>query len=146
MDHAINKRAHFDYEILKKYEAGIVLHGHEVKAIKVGKMSLAGSHVIIRDEEAWLLNTNIQPYQEKNTSPDYDISRTRKLLLNKKELSHLSGKLKERGLTIIPLRCYSKGGRIKLEIALAQSRKKYDKREVIKKRDAEREMHRMKRN
>lgn len=141
---AKNKRATFDYTILERYEAGIELSGSEVKAIKAGKMNLSSAHVLIRDSEAWLLNAIIQPYQPQNMPKEYDMARTRKLLLHKEELSYLFGRSAEKGLTILPLRCYSKGGRVKLEIALAESRKKYDKREVIKKRDVDREMRRVK--
>lgn len=137
---ARNKRAYFDYEILEKYEAGIELHGFEVKAIRAGRMSLAAAHVVVRGGEAWLLNADIQPYQRANTPDGYEISRTRRLLLHKNELEYLMGKASEKGLTIVPLRCYSRGRTVKIEIGVAKSRKQYDKREVLKKRAAIRDM------
>ena len=139
-DLARNKRAYFDYEILEKYEAGIELFGFEVKAVRAGKMSLSAAHVIVRGGEAWLLNADIQPYQRANTPDSYEISRTRKLLLHKSQLNYLMGKAAEKGLTIVPLRCYSRGRTVKIEIGVARSRKQYDKREVLKKRAAIRDM------
>ncbi|MBI3638481.1 SsrA-binding protein SmpB [Candidatus Wolfebacteria bacterium] len=145
---AENKRARFDYEILETYEAGIELRGFEVKAIKSGKINIAGSYAIIRDNQVWLLNADIPPYQPINTPADYDSKRTRRLLLKKSEIRNLTGRIKEKGLTLVSLRVYTKsrsagsphGRRIKLEIGLAKSKKKADKREVIKKRDIEREI------
>mgnify|MGYP001602086390 CR=1 FL=1 len=139
---ATNKRVYFDYEILETYEAGIELLGFEVKSIKTGRINLAGTYVVIRDNQAWLLNADIPPYQPKNTPLDYDPKRTRRLLLQKSEIKNLIGRTQERGLTLIPLKVYTKGRqqRIKLEIGLAKSRKKRDKRELIKKRDIEREI------
>lgn len=140
---AENKRAYFDYDILETYEAGIVLFGYEVKSIKNGKINLSGAHVIIRDEEAWLLNADVPPYQPKNTPTDYDSKRTRRLLLNKKEIASLIGKTHEKGLTLVPLKAYIKGQKIKVEIGLARSKKKSDKREALKKKDIEKEMRRV---
>jgi len=139
---ATNKRAYFDYEILETYEAGIELKGFEVKAVKSGRINLAGSYVIIHNNQAWLLNTDIPPYQPKNTPADYDSKRTRRLLLNKSEIKSLIGRTQEKGLTLIPLKVYTKGkgGKIKVEIGLAKSRKKVDKRELIKKREDLREI------
>ena len=139
-DYTKNKRAYFDYEILQKYEAGIELHGYEVKSIKSGRASLRGAFVIIRAEETYLTNANITPYQAANMPKDYDPGRTRKLLLHKKEIKELIGKSAIKGLTLAPLRLYNKKGKIKLEFALVRGKKKYDKRESIKKRDTEREM------
>ena len=141
-DLAENKRARFDYEILETYEAGIELFGFEVKAVRAGRMNLTGSYVIIRGEEAYLLNTDLPPYQPINTPKDYDSKRTRKLLLKRKEIKELMGRVKESGLTILPLNVYTKGRFIKLKIGLGKSKKKHDKRETIKKRDIEREMRR----
>lgn len=140
--HAVNRRALFDYEILEKYEAGIELHGFEVKAIKTGHINLAGSYVIIKENEAWLLNATIPPYQPKNTPSDYNETRSRRLLLHKSEIKELIGKSAQRGLTLVPLRVYDKKSRIKLEFGVARPKKKYDKREVIKRREAEREIER----
>ncbi len=135
-----NKKAYFDYQILETYEAGIELLGLEVKSIKTGRINLAGSYVVIRDGQAWLLNADIPAYQPKNAPPDYDSKRTRRLLLKKSEIKNLIGRTQEKGLTLTPLKVYTKNHRIKLEIGLAKSRKKVDKRELIKKRDIEREI------
>lgn len=136
-----NKRAYFDYEILETYEAGIELLGFEVKSIKTGRINLAGSYVLINKNEAWLLNTDIPPYQPKNTPEDYNPKRTRRLLLRKIEIDNLIGKTHEKGLTLIPLKVYTKGrGIIKLEIGLGKSRKKKDKRDLLKKREDKKEM------
>ncbi len=137
-----NKRAYFDYQILETYEAGVELRGFEVKAIKTGRVNLAGSYVVIRNNQAWLLNADIPPYQPANTPPDYDSKRTRKLLLKKSEIKNLIGRVQEKGLTLMPLKVYTKNRKIKIEIGLAKSRKKMDKRELIKKRDIEREISR----
>jgi len=140
---AENRSAFQNYQILEKFEAGIVLNGQEVKSIKNGRASLKGSFVVMKGEEAFLLNANIPPYQPQNAPPNYDPQRSRKLLLHKKELKYLLGKSKEKGLTIIPLKLYIKKGKIKVEIALAKGKRKVDKREEIKKRDIEREIRRM---
>ncbi len=137
-----NKRAYFDYEFLEKFEAGMVLLGHEVKSIKSNKMSLAGAYVVSRGNEVYLINANIAPYQPKNTSKDYEPTRPRKLLLRKAEIQYLIGKSKERGLTLIPSRVYTKKGKIKLEFAIARGRKKFDKKELIKKRETEKDIKR----
>lgn len=143
MTYAENRRVYHDYEILETYEAGIVLEGHEVKAVKTGKISIAGSYVKILGGEAFLIGAIISPYQPKNTAKDYDPQRTRKLLLNKKEIAGLIGKSKEHGLTIIPLKVYDRKGKIKLEIGLAKAKKKHDKREVIKKKEERRKIERV---
>ena len=140
---AENRSAFQNYQILEKFEAGIVLNGQEVKSIKNGRASLKGSFVAMKGEEAFLLNANIPPYQPQNAPPNYDPQRSRKLLLHKKELKYLLGKSKEKGLTIIPLKLYIKKGKIKVEIALAKGKRKVDKREEIKKREIEREIKRM---
>lgn len=131
-----NKKAYFDYEILDRYEAGVELRGFEVKSAKNGRFNIAGSYVILRGGEAWLINSDIPPYQPKNTPPDYDSKRNRRLLLNRKEIKFLSGKLQEKGLTLLPLKIYIKNNLIKLELGLARHKKEYDKRETIKKREA----------
>jgi SsrA-binding protein len=137
-----NKRAHFDYEFLENFEAGMVLAGHEVKSIKSGKMSLAGSYVVLKGGEVYLINANIAPYQPKNAPKDYVPTRSRKLLLKKKEIQYLFGKSQERGLTLIPLRVYSNKGKIKLEFAVSRGRKKADKKDLIKKRETDKEIRR----
>ena len=140
--YAQNKKAAFDYEILEKFEAGIELKGHEVKAIKSGKVSLTGSYVKVLGNEIFLLGALVSPYQPNNVPKDYEEQRDRKLLLTKKEINYLIGKQKERGLTIVPIKLYNKGGKVKLEIGVARGKKKYDKREKIKKRDVERRLRR----
>jgi SsrA-binding protein len=137
---AKNKRAFFDYEIIEKYEAGIELLGFEVKSIKNGKMSLKGSFVILRGQEVYLLNATISPYQPKNTPKEYDPSRRRKLLLKKPEIKSLIGKSKRQGLTLVPLRVYNKGCKIKVGVGLARSKKKFQKRQKKKEKDIKREM------
>ena len=137
--YADNKKARFDYEVLESFEAGLVLNGQEVKSIRNGNIGLKGSYVIIREGEVYLIGANIPPYQPKNALPDYDPERLRKLLLNKKEIDYLVGKTKEKGLTLIPLKIYSKYAKIKLEFGIAKGKRKADKRETIKKRDTDRE-------
>lgn len=139
---ARNKRTNFDYEILQKYEAGIELFGFEVKSVRAGRLNLTGSYVIIKDMEAWLFNADLPAYQAMNTPLEYDPKRSRKLLLNKKEIRELITKTKESNLTVIPISCYTKGNLIKLSIGLAKPKKKADKRESIKKRETEREIRR----
>lgn len=137
---AVNRKARFDYHILETYEAGLSLLGHEVKAAKQGKLSLKGAYVIIRQEEAWLLNAHIAPYQPKNTPESYEPARTRRLLLHKKEIKSLIGRTKERGLTLVPLRAYTKQGKVKLAVGLARGKKNFDKREAIKKRESQKKI------
>ena len=135
-----NKKAHFDYEILESFEAGLELLGHEVKSLRSKRGSILGARVIVRGNEIYIVGMDIPPYQPKNTPANYDSGRTRRLLLRKKEISRLSGKGEERGLTIIPIQVYTKGHRVKIEIALARGKKKYEKREKIRTRDVEREV------
>lgn len=139
---ADNRSARYDYEILEKIEAGIALLGHEVRAVKIGKMSLLGSFISIRRGEAYLKNASIAPYQPHNTLDEYDERRSRKLLLQKKETERLLIKSQEKGISIIPLRVYDKNGMIKVEIAVGRGRKQRDKRENIKKRDMLRDVER----
>ena len=140
--YAENRKARFNYEFLEKYETGIELLGTEVKSVRGGTMSLEGAFVIIRGGEAFLINANIPPYQPKNTAKDYDPLRNRKLLLTKKELTVLAGSGKNKSLTIVPISVYNKGRKIKVEIALVKGKKKFDKRETLKKRDTDREIRR----
>lgn len=141
-DLSVNRRAYFDYEILQTYEAGIELFGFEVKAVKAGRMNLAGAFAVTRNNEAWLLNATIAPYQAKNTPTDYDPGRSRRLLLHKAQIKELIGAASQKGLTIVPLKVYTKRNRVKLLIGLARHKKKADKREVIKQREAAREIER----
>ncbi len=139
---AENRKAYFDYAVVQTYEAGLELFGFEVKAIKTGRVNLAGSYAVIRDGEAFLLNADIPPYQPKNTPADYDPKRSRRLLLRRGEIKELLGARTGQRLTIVPLKLYSKGGKIKLEIGLARHKKKADKRETIKERETTRELSR----
>jgi SsrA-binding protein len=139
---SVNRRARFDYEILQTYEAGVELRGFEVKAVKTGHINLAGAFVVIRNNEAGLLNATIPPYQAKNTPTDYDPARSRRLLLHKSQIKELIGAASAKGLTIVPLKAYSKRGIIKLQIGLARHKKTADKREVIKRREDRREIDR----
>ena len=138
-----NKKAYFNYEILEKLMAGISLIGQEVKSIKSGRISLKATYVVLRNEEAFLIGANIPPYQPKNAPKDYNPERSRKLLLKKSEIKYLIGKTKQKGLTIVPLRVYNIRGKIKIEIGLVKGKKKFDKREIIKKREGEREIRRI---
>lgn len=131
-----NKKAHFDYEILEKMEAGLELRGFEVKALRNKQGSLLGSRVIIRGGEAYVVGMEIPPYQAANTPKDYEPQRTRKLLLKKSEINYLAGKSEQKGLTIIPISVYAKTRKIKMEIAVARGKKKYDKRARIKERES----------
>ncbi len=162
-EYATNSKAGFDYEILETIEAGIVLEGHEVKAIKTGKASIKGAYVKILhpvrslahakgaspkdlgeatsngvNEEVFLIGATISPYQPINTPKDYDPQRSRKLLLSKREISNLTGTAQTQGTTLIPLKFYNKKSRIKLLVGIARGKKKYDKRETIKKKDVAR--------
>lgn len=139
---AENNKAVFDYETLETYEAGMVLYGFEVKSIRAGHVSLKGSYVVIKNNEAFLINALISPYQQANTPESYDPQRSRKLLLKKPEIMSLIGKSKIKGLTLIPLRIYTKKSTLKLEFAVAKGKKKIDKREIIKRRDTERDVER----
>ncbi len=139
---AYNKRAKFDYEILDKYEAGLVLRGYEVKSVKTGHISLKGSFVTVRGKELFLTNANIPLYKHAGTIANYDATRPRKLLLKKREITHLIGKSRAEGLTLVPIRVYTKRGLLKLEFGIGKGRKKIDKREVIRKREDDRKIER----
>ena len=137
-----NKKATYDYEILEKYEAGLVLIGQEVKSIRGGHINLSGSYVVIRNQEPYLIGAKVPAYQPKNAPADYNPEKERKLLLNKKEIDYLAGRVNERGFSLIPLKVYQQNGRIKLEFGLAKGKKNFDKKEKIKKRDVERDIRR----
>ena len=141
-----NKRIGFDYELIDKYEAGIVLAGHEVKAVRQGHGSLVGSYITVTNNEAWLKGATITHYQEANTPKSYEPTQARKLLLSKKELGKLEIESHQAGLTIVPIRLYNHGRNIKLEIAIARGKKKADKRESIKARDTKRDIDRILKN
>lgn len=132
-----NRRARFDYEILERFEAGLVLKGHEVKSVKKGGAHFTGAFITINNGEAWLQHFHIAPY-EHATLLNYEPDHTRKLLLHKKEILKITSALDTKGVTVIPLECGLDKGRIKIELAIAQGKKQYDKRETIKKRDLKR--------
>jgi SsrA-binding protein len=134
-----NKKATFDYNVLEKFEAGLVLFGQEVKSIKTGHINLSGSYVSLASGEPFLLGVKVPPYQPNNAGADYNEERQKKVLLNKKEIDYLIGKTKTKGFSLIPLKVYDNNGRIKLEFGLARGKKKYDKKEKIKSRDIQRE-------
>lgn len=137
-----NRKASFNYEILEKYTAGIELFGFEVKSLGGSQGSLEGAFVTIRGKEAYVIGMFIPPYQQNNTPKEYDPNRNRRLLLNKAEIFDLEKAEKTKGLTIVPISVYNKGKKIKVDIAVARGKKKFDKRESIKKRDTDREMKR----
>ena len=137
-----NRQARFRHEIMETLDAGIELLGYEVKAIKAGRANLAGSYVIVRGGEAFLSGATISPYQSANTPDDYDPRRLRRLLLTKPELLTLANLESKKGLTIIPLRMYTKGRSIKLAIGIARGRKAPDRREHLKRREVDRDIRR----
>jgi SsrA-binding protein len=136
---ATNRRARHDYQILETYEAGMVLKGTEVKSIRQGKIQLRDSHVEIRDGQAFLVGSHVQPYSHGNRE-NPDPERARKLLFSRRELDRLYGRTQVKGLTLIPLKVYLKGPWIKVEVGLAQGKKLYDKRQAERDREMEREM------
>ena len=141
-DYAFNRQASFEYEFLDKYEAGLILSGQEVKSVRAGRLSLQGAYVVIKDEEAWLLNANLPPYQPNNLRGEYNPLRSRKLLLHRHEIRSLIGQSKQAGLTLTPIRVYNSKGKIKLEFALARGKKTRDKRQAIGQREADRQIQR----
>ncbi len=137
-----NRQARFLYEILETYEAGIQLAGTEVKSIREGKANLQDGYALIRNGEAWLLNMHISPYTQSSAYFNHEPRRTRKLLLHRKEIRTLVGKVEQEGLTLIPLKMYLKRGLVKVTIGLCRGKKLHDKREDLKRRDDQREMQR----
>lgn len=142
---AVNKRANFDYEIKEKFEAGIVLLGHEVKSVKTGHINLKGSYVTLRKTkknlpELYLINAHISLYKHAGNITNFNPSRERKLLVKKKEIRHLIGKKQEQGLTLVPIKMYTKRSLIKLEFGIGRGKRKIDKRELIKKREVKRKI------
>lgn len=138
---ATNRKAYHDYEIEETYEAGIALQGTEVKSLRTGRANLKDSFARVAGDEVYLHNTHISPYSHGNIS-NHEPRRRRKLLMHKAEIRRLNGKVKEKGLTLVPLRIYFKGNVAKIELALARGKVKYDKRRVIAERDANRDMER----
>ncbi len=139
----VNRKARHDFFIEERLEAGLVLEGWEVKSLRAGRVQLSESHVIIRKAEAWLLNAIITPLPTASTHIDPNPSRTRKLLLNSKELNKMIGLVERKGYTLIPLSLYWKRGKAKLELAVARGKKAHDKRESEKERDWQREKERL---
>lgn len=136
---AENRKAYHDYFIEEKYEAGIVLAGTEVKSIRAGRVNLKDSFARVEDNEVWLYNMHVSPY-EKGNIYNKDPLRTRKLLLNRREINKLAGYVQKGGYTLVPLKIYLKRGLVKIELAVAKGKKIYDKRDVIAKKTAQREM------
>jgi SsrA-binding protein len=138
---ATNRRARHEYAILETFEAGVVLRGTEVKSLRAGLINFKDSYATVRNGEVWLLGCHINPYSH-GTDANHDPERDRKLLLHAKEISRLSGKVAERGLTLIPLKLYFKSGRAKLELGLGRGKKLHDKRSTLREREVKREMDR----
>ena len=137
----VNRKARHEYFIIQSFEAGIVLTGIEVKALRQGKANLVDSYASLENAEVWLMSANISAYEQGNIN-NHEPTRKRKLLLKKSEIRRLIGKVKEKGLTLIPLRLYFKNGKVKVELAVAKGKKVYDKREAIAKRDFQRDQER----
>jgi SsrA-binding protein len=138
---AQNRRAHHDYELLERIEAGLVLLGPEVKSLRQGRANLSDAYAAVRHGELWLLNAHISPYAQAGRD-NPDPRRERKLLLHRAEIARLAGEISERGATLVPLSMYFKDGRAKVELAVARGKRKGDKREAIRRREHEREMER----
>jgi len=138
---ATNRKAAHDYRLEGRYEAGLVLTGTEIKSVRAGRVNLSDGYVQPRNGELWLLNVHIAPYDPSGRQ-GHEPRRPRKLLLHRREINRLIFRIQERGYTIVPLRLYLKGGRAKVEIALARGKRKYDKRQAIAERDAQREIDR----
>jgi len=141
-----NKRVGFDYSILEEIEAGLELHGFEVKSLRKGLGSLKGARVVARGGEAYLVGATVPPWQMANAPKSYDPERTRKLLLNQKEIAHIASAEGEKGLTIVPIKVYNRGRNLKLLIAIARGKKKEDKRQSIRTREEKRRIQRTLKN
>jgi SsrA-binding protein len=137
-DIAVNRAAGHNYELLERFETGVVLGGTEVKSIRGGRVNLKDAYGLVKDGELWLLNAHISPYEHGNIY-NHDPLRTRKLLVHAEELRKLIGKTQQRGLTLIPTRMYFKNGKVKVELALARGKQLWDKRETERRRTADRE-------
>ncbi|MEN6292172.1 MAG: SsrA-binding protein SmpB [Methanobacterium sp.] len=142
---ATNRKANFEFFLLERYEAGIALQGSEIKSIRAGQISLAESYVQVDEHNAWLINAHIAPY-EAASYLNHDPKRPRRLLLHKKEILDLWKDVRQKGITIVPVKMYLKSGKVKLEIAKAKGKKLYDKRDQIAQRDQTREAEREQRN
>ncbi|MFO1225097.1 MAG: SsrA-binding protein SmpB [Burkholderiaceae bacterium] len=143
---AENRRARFDYTIEERFEAGLVLEGWEIKAIRAGQVQLTDGYVVIRDGELFMIGCRINALRSASTHVHPEADRTKKLLMHKDEIRRLVGKVEQRGYTLVPLNLHYKGGRVKVEIALAKGKAQHDKRETEKKRDWERERGRLMRH
>lgn len=139
---ATNRRARHDYHIEESYEAGMVLTGSEIKSVRAGRVNLRGSYARVLNEEIFLYDAHISPYEQSGVYFNHEPVRPRKLLLNKREIKRLNGLVQQKGLTLVPLRIYFKGRCAKLELAVGRGKKLYDKREDIAKRDARRDIER----
>ena len=139
---AENRRARFEYHIEERYEAGIVLQGWEIKAVRAGQVQLTDGYVVIRDGELYLIGCRINALRSASTHVQPEADRTKKLLMHKEEIRRLVGKVEQRGFTLVPLNLHYKGGRVKVEIALAKGKAEHDKRETIKEREGKREVER----
>jgi len=138
---ASNRKASFEFFLFERFEAGLALKGSEIKSIRTGQISLAESYIRVDENQAWLIEAHIAPYLQANRF-NHDPKRPRRLLLHRKEIREMWDAVRQKGVTIVPIRVYLKNGRAKLEIAIAKGKKLHDKRESIAKRDAEREMER----
>ncbi|MEX2323600.1 MAG: SsrA-binding protein SmpB [Acidimicrobiia bacterium] len=138
---ATNRRARFDYEFVETFEAGMALLGSEVKSLREGKADLKDSYAAVRDGEMWLYGLHISPYQFARDG-GHEPERDRRLLLHRVEIDRIASSLAEKGLTLVPIKLYFKDGKAKVELGLARGKSKYDKRETIKRREADREMQR----
>jgi SsrA-binding protein len=138
---ATNRKAGFEYFLFERFEAGLSLKGSEIKSIRAGQISLAESYIRVDENQAWLIEAHIAPYLQANRF-NHDPKRPRRLLLHSKEIREMWEAVRQKGVTIVPMRVYLKNGRAKLEIAVAKGKKLHDKREAIARRDAEREMNR----
>ena len=139
---AQNKKFRHEYEVLEKFEAGLLLTGQEVKAVRGNTMGLNGAYVTIARGGMWLVGGHIPRYPQAGPLPEYDPDRTRRLLLHKREINKLAGKMEQKGLTLVPISVYTKGSKIKLEFGLARGKKTFEKRETLKKRDLDRDIRR----
>ena len=140
---SVNRKAFHDYFIEEEYEAGIVLTGSEIKSIRAGRVNLRGAFVRVDNEEAWLLDAHISPYEQSGTHFNHEPTRPRKLLLHRREINRLMGRLDAKGLTLVPLDIHFKGRRAKVKLGLARGKKLFDKRDAVAERDASRQIERV---
>lgn len=140
---AVNRKAHHEYTIEERYEAGMVLQGWEVKSLRAGKAQIADSYVLLKKGEAWLIGSNISPLLSASTHVHADSTRSRKLLLHRKELNTLIGLIQRQGYTLVPLSLYFRAGRVKIQVGLVKGKKQHDKRETERDRDWERQKQRL---